>query len=615
MLGKMRTIGSESKSLGIVPIAGKPVHLGHWKLIELAARENERVIVYTSLKDRKRTGEAYVSGKTFTKFWNEFFIPALPNNVKVKFVDSPVRYAIFEMGWLEQVFTQDKTQVPTVRLYSDDHDVEGNFKDEELQKKYPTLTQNNLIQKRGISRSSTVNISGTKMREFLQTGDKVNFIKYLPPVPINQKQQIWDMMNQDIKNRTMKEQITEIINEVVSELKLLKEGGESTAMTDPKTQKTIGGELAKPQSKLDAGQNTSVIVSDIKTLIMTLNDKINFWDKTNPFIHNGYMFNGSSQHLMNPETTEAMVAMKSEYGDIDIIIPREKLESLENYLDSSLDNNEVEWVPTTQNKVTDKWFYVGRPKSFQKIPDQTVTLWYYFPRRQVIQVDFEGDKMQTVTVNGKDYLKPSDWAKFSKSAPMEDQHHKIKGLAHKIMLRALARSVFYLGDVAVVGKTRKPSRSQKHTQPSLYTFNPAGEQGGLRQAYKPSGTIDVDGQPTDAYEFIEAKAAKELEGDKAYIKELPKIFKMLFGADPIIHDEAGYLEQPSGSDLKNFESFVGLVTLIKKAHAEDRISTKTIKRLVVYFSKLMGDQSGIDEEVAKTPVKYLVNQLKPIIQQ
>jgi hypothetical protein len=248
MVGKEKLLGRESKTLGMIPIAGKPVHIGHWKLIEKAAAENDAVVVYTSSSDRIKTGEYPIKGDDFVRIWSDLLIPALPKNVKVKFVDSPVRSTMHELGWLEQLVVQDRAKVPTVNLYSDAADVELNFKDEDL-KKYPYLLAAGKVKKVGVERSSTVNISGTKMREFLRDDEKASFLKYLPPVSSAAKEEIWTMLTKDNPLTVEEIELPAFLQEAANELAALLdrselfEGGwrtketQRTTITPPKVAK------------------------------------------------------------------------------------------------------------------------------------------------------------------------------------------------------------------------------------------------------------------------------------------------------------------------------------------------------------------------------------------
>jgi len=231
---KRELLGTENKTLGLIPIAGKPLHIGHWKLIELAAKQNDAVVIYTSSSDRVRKGEFPIKGDDFVRFWTDFFIPVLPKNVKVKFVDSPVRSVMHELGWFEQTLSQDNADVPVVNLYSDSEDIESNFKDEDL-KKYPNLLALDKIKKVGVKRTDTVNVSGTKMREFLTNGDKEEFFKYLPPLSNSAKESIWQTLLDSAAEMARLEENEEFEQLVRDAGIRLLEGGWRTA----DTQKTV----------------------------------------------------------------------------------------------------------------------------------------------------------------------------------------------------------------------------------------------------------------------------------------------------------------------------------------------------------------------------------------
>ena len=899
MVSKRELLGHETKRIGLIPIAGKPLHLGHWKLIEKAASENDVVIVYTSDKDRVKKNEFPIYGKDFLKFWTDIFIPSLPKNVKVKIADSPVRAVSHELGWFEQSATQDKAEVPTVKIYSDQKDAEDNFSSQELSK-YSTLNKLGKIHVVGVDRNTTVNVSGTKMREFLLNKDKENFIKFLPPISNQHKEQIWNTLIQNapvtedvykqfanevihsvyeggwrdtstqstvitpekvqkamiqfgkfvsefnassglppiklngpvgsaiyykddlgdssvtygdvdvqivlpvdsndrptqleankqygerirefikkkrpnyippnledeqyglsylifkvdgeniqvdlvlsytitadwVKTRTTPEKglkgfvtgtllsslgdamnvvlgassnpyfntvdnkivgslvrkgatqhylksdevFLEILNyygklagvknvdsrklkgytgldkvdasfkkkcEAVAHLAdalddnnifqsgvivsksgtviksrdeflkyilskfaasmenakhakkldkaqtpealmtiqkiqkhadlgtsiaqqllremnmLLTESGQSVAMVDPKTPKTINGEPAKATTKLSIvdkrGRDIQNHVSDdIKLLATTLNHKVGFWKKDNPYILNGHIFNGSSQFLMDPEKRGKLVGVKNTFGDVDIIIPKTKLDELEKFLDT-IDDNQPVWQKTPKNSITTAFQYVGRTKSYASIPDQLVTLWYYQPAGHVVQVDFEGDDMET---DAQGFEKPSEWTKFSKDSPWEDLTVGIKGLAGALMLRALARGTSKLDNAVVLtGRGLKSvvagatelkdsdiSFNAQHTVPSKYTLNTGGGGAGIREAYKFVKTIPYKGKPVNAYRFVEAKETKPEER----IMGVDKIFKVLFGKSPTPEEKA------------QFRSFQGQLRMMKQ---------------------------------------------------
>lgn len=182
-------IGTGTKTLGIVPMAGKPVHAGHWKLIELASKENEKVVVYVSEKGRIKSGEFPIQGQQMIEVWNDVLKKYLPENVSIKFVDSPVsnvRYVLLDLE-------SDAEDSPIVNVYSDVEDIQ-NYDLAEFNIKYPQLGSMGKIKLRGVERTSTVDISGTKMREFLLNNDKTSFFNYLPqPLSNEDKEKVWNI--------------------------------------------------------------------------------------------------------------------------------------------------------------------------------------------------------------------------------------------------------------------------------------------------------------------------------------------------------------------------------------------------------------------------------------
>lgn len=579
MLSKRELLGKETKKIGLIPIAGKPLHIGHWKLIEKAADENDVVIVYTSDKDRIKKNEFPIHGKDFVKFWTDIFIPNLPKNVKVKITDSPVRAVSHELGWYEQTATQDKAEIPEINIYSDQKDAEDNFSPTELNK-YTSLNKQGKIHVVGVDRTSTVNISGTKMREFLLNGDEKSFMAYLPPVPLSDKKTIWNTL---MKNKP-KSEMTEFINELIEKVfnDILFESGASSAMVDPKTPKTVNGQEARATQKLSIvdkrGRDIHSNVSDdIKRLAIALNHKVGFWKIDNPYIHNGHIFNGSSQFLMDPEKRGELIGVKNSFGDVDIIIPKAKLDTLKTFLDT-IDDNQIEWKKTPKNSITTAFQYVGRTKSFASIPDQLVTLWYYQPAGHVVQVDFEGDDMAT---DAQGFEKPSEWTKFTKDSPWDDLKVGIKGLAGALMLRALARATSQLDNAVVLtgrgiknvaaGATelRKTdvSLSAQHSVPSKYTLNTGGGGSGIRAAYKFVKTLPYKGKPVNAYRFVEAKETKPEER----ITDVSKIFELMFG------------HPPSAQEKSEFRSFQGQLRAIKK-NLPKPIITQVVNKFVENLS-------------------------------
>ena len=159
--------------IGLVPMSGKPVHAGHVGLIELAAGECDEVHVFVSTSDRARKGEAVISGEAMRKIWNLYLEPTMPNNVEIHYGGIPVR-KVYEM--LAQEEAQENEDMIFV-IYSDAEDI-LKYTDESLSKFAPSLYANEQIELRGVERQETVDVSGTKMREYMTKGDIKNFKKF-----------------------------------------------------------------------------------------------------------------------------------------------------------------------------------------------------------------------------------------------------------------------------------------------------------------------------------------------------------------------------------------------------------------------------------------------------
>ena len=156
--------------IGIVPMSAKPYHAGHDGLVRLAAKENDEVHLYVSTSNRD-----VVSGDAMAKIWRDQIEPSLPNNVVVTYGGSPVGNVWKDVGEADIAGSED-----TFRIYSDPEDAATNFPDDLMQKYASGIFQAGRLTRRPVERTSTVNVSGTKMRAFLTAGDKKSFLKFLP---------------------------------------------------------------------------------------------------------------------------------------------------------------------------------------------------------------------------------------------------------------------------------------------------------------------------------------------------------------------------------------------------------------------------------------------------
>ena len=183
------------KTIALIPLAAKPYHAGHDGLVRIASSENDEVHLFVSISDRALTGEMKIDGETMFMIWKDYIEDILPDNVK-SFIDYTVTAPVSKVyNELENAESQGSQDVYTI--YSDVDDIRK-YTDEMLSKVAPTLFSKGQIQRRGIERTETVDVSGTEMREFIEDGDIVGFTALLPPAIQQHGKEIFDLLVDDV---------------------------------------------------------------------------------------------------------------------------------------------------------------------------------------------------------------------------------------------------------------------------------------------------------------------------------------------------------------------------------------------------------------------------------
>ncbi len=179
--------------IGLLGIAGKPITVGHWMLIEKASSENSKVNLFVSSKDRE-----IISGQKMAEVWDKFLIKHLPKNIVFNFVNNPIK----------EIYSSIRTDGNLYQVYSDPEDIEKNFPQKSIDK-YFSSCQVNLVP---VSRDSLVKISATEMRSYLSDNDKSNFCKFLPNC-LNEedKDSIWNLLHEAKAEKNLKALIGKLI--------------------------------------------------------------------------------------------------------------------------------------------------------------------------------------------------------------------------------------------------------------------------------------------------------------------------------------------------------------------------------------------------------------------
>ena len=183
--------------IALVPMAAKPYHAGHDGLVQIASNENNEVHLFVSTSDRKRPEELPILGSTMHQIWTNFIEPTLPQNVIVYYGGTPVSKVYKELEDAELLGSKDE-----YTIYSDVEDI-LKYSDEKLEKSAPTMFSNGQITTRGISRSETVQVSGTQMRKFLKDGVEESFILLLPSEVQRHGKSIYNMLKNDFISESL----------------------------------------------------------------------------------------------------------------------------------------------------------------------------------------------------------------------------------------------------------------------------------------------------------------------------------------------------------------------------------------------------------------------------
>jgi hypothetical protein len=173
--------------IGLIPMAAKPYHAGHHALVEAAAGENEEVLLYISLSDRKRKGEVPIAGADMQTIWKEEIENILPGNVVPVYGGSPVRNVYTVLQDAEEKLVETGEFEHTYVIYSDPSDTSQNFPDANRMKYFPTLWQDGYVKfaaeensdafTRGVG---TPDVSGTALRQSLESCDLATFESGMP---------------------------------------------------------------------------------------------------------------------------------------------------------------------------------------------------------------------------------------------------------------------------------------------------------------------------------------------------------------------------------------------------------------------------------------------------
>lgn len=189
-------------SVGIFVVAGKPVHEGHWRMIERATRECDEALIITSTAGRDELPPGVMIDA-----WKVVLEPQFhrdyPNATLIITPESPLHFACDKMRELKNV-------VRSFVFYSDDVDARDKYARSKLDKMLWDPLAIEKLQVMPVPRSETIQVSGSEMRQFLKSDDRESFDRYVPQT-LNQemKDTYWSILKgtygdiQDSKQRNL----------------------------------------------------------------------------------------------------------------------------------------------------------------------------------------------------------------------------------------------------------------------------------------------------------------------------------------------------------------------------------------------------------------------------
>ena len=258
----------------------------------------------------------------------------------------------------------------------------------------------------------------------------------------------------------------------------------------------------------------------------------------------GFVFNGSTSFIMDPTLSdEEVMAAKPSAGDIDITVPEELKEDLWTYLDS-IEGKDI--IPGCT-------YWGSNKPTMSSIGEQINSVIVVdFPngQRAYAQVDFEFLPFED--------NRPTEWAKFSHSSSFADAKESIKAVNHKYLIRALVGGASIRDDIIIATNASTYDKIKLRKMADLPRMLKFSVGRGIRVAYEPI----IDPTTNKIVEIDGKQVYKEIPTDRSDYKTIvAEIYKLAF-------------QQLTGNedDIKKFESFVGMLDLMKR-----HLSKKQIK--------------------------------------
>lgn len=358
--------------------------------------------------------------------------------------------------------------------------------------------------------------------------------------------------------------------------------------------------------------NRKNVVGVLEALLGKINERFNIQFKNSAplwsehTLINQLYLSGSSKAFFNIKDIKDIefTSVKPTIGDIDVMIDETKASEFSKTLEYLKNkkiplplvqvltgvNKNLKFTVDTIPKETPISTYESFANliDFKKTANQFISLWKVTIGNVVIniQIDFE----MVEYIEGT----PSDFSQFAHSSNWEDLNAKVKGVFHKHLLRSISR----VEDIPVIVSAKRKGDYEENIKP--YTFS---VEKGIRKSFEPiddgKGT-PVTKQDSSGNSRLLVKKLTSTNTD--YDRNIPSIFEKLFK------------QTPSETDLKDFNSFLGLLRLIKK-YFNKQEQLKIIKEFIyLLFHEnlrlLSVEGSHVDQQEKSIALKEMLDFFK-----
>lgn len=187
-------LGHRVEKIAVIPMAAKPFHRGHQALLDAAEADgNELILVYVSTSGRDE-----IDSSDMVPLWKNYYLPAIQstygNKVAIRFTKGLSPMFELRSSISNMIRQSDET---TVTLYGDPDDAQERV-DNIINNEKNTIDLRGRVFAGAVPRELSGGISGTKMREFLASGDRLQFIQNLPDFLSDEsKAAVWDSLSRN----------------------------------------------------------------------------------------------------------------------------------------------------------------------------------------------------------------------------------------------------------------------------------------------------------------------------------------------------------------------------------------------------------------------------------